>query len=243
MGACFTLREPKKICVYGLDQFYWSATYSPEDILMRYLGKNEVTPDMLEASKKSNLSLGCRSIQRTNRPASRNQTFNFVVIDTVEMGFGRGERRGREANGVARVVLLFAKHPDDMHEMYVAKTKLETMRHTLKETMFSKYISPDPNDFHDQSGFRAWQNAYVKSPVLIFVEQLGKEGAKTEEEFKLELGLDKADFPYHLQAIDLWNNGEGIDKGLKWLKSQTKKDLPKYTPLTLERAVFTGIYS
>eukprot|EP00492_Amphilonche_elongata_P002783 TRINITY_DN3059_c0_g1_i1.p1 TRINITY_DN3059_c0_g1~~TRINITY_DN3059_c0_g1_i1.p1 ORF type:complete len:89 (-),score=14.62 TRINITY_DN3059_c0_g1_i1:94-360(-) len=57
-----------------------------------------------------------------------------------------------------------------------------------------------------------WEIKLRKSPVLILVEGLGKEGAKTQSEIELAFGLNEAKFPYHLQAIDLYNNGHGINE-------------------------------
>jgi len=225
MGKIFSKKEhaPTKICIYG--SYGYFTDYSPENLVLQYLQQQDVTSEFLETSKnwiKHPQALDYGSRAHTEQNESKD--FQFQVMETGGRELFRSLTIHQEKGAKGRICFMFAKCPEDMEDWH---KELYSVDGNRSVTLYLKNQLLEPSFSSIDPGYREarnikdpkWKVELYKSPVLIFVEALGKEGAKTLSEIELALGLNEANFPYHLQPIDLWNNGHGINDGLQWLKT------------------------
>jgi len=221
MGTIFSKRENAltKICIYGS---YYGYLYSPDNLVLHYLQQQNVTSEFLETSKnwiKHPQAIGHVSSAHTEQNESKD--FQFQVMETGGRELFRSLTIHQEYGAKGRICFLFAKCPEDMEEWHKQIYSVDGSRHMLKNQLLEHSFTGVDAGYREARNIKdpKWKVELYRSPVLILVEALGKEGAKTPSEIELALGLNEANFPYHLQPIDLWNNGHGINDGLQWLKT------------------------
>jgi len=214
MGKIFSKRKKSAaaVCIYGNSE-HWVTVHSPYNLVLRYLEQRTVTPEYLQTCKEWMKGVGSDittySYEERNTE-SENLDLQFQYVETGGRGVYRALSRIQERDGKAKLCFVFAKLEEGTMEYLYETFSLDYKKYKLKQMLIDD--TPEEKLTDEQKEFR-------KAPALILVDQLGKEGAKTSSEVELALGLNEAKFPYHLQAVDLFNNGEGIKEGLQWLKS------------------------
>jgi len=218
MGKLFSKEKKDKRIIVGLygQNGHFENYPLPSSLLLKFLHKEEVTSNDLECCKKilENYGVqngeGCATLGEPSAN-NKNEDFQFHIVEIGGRSFYRPLVRRQEKDAKAKIFFLFANQYSDDTDWFVLEfSSFKYGSYRIKEVL-TEYTTKNPS--------RGVDKDFSKSPALFFVQNLGKEEAKTQSEIELALGLNEAKFPYHLQAVDLFNNGEGIDEGLQWLKS------------------------
>jgi len=219
MGKLFS-KEKKdkriKVGLYGQHGHFENYPVSPSSLLLNFLHKEEVTSNALEFCKHNlenyNVPYGgdCALIGKPSAN-NKNEDFQFHIVEIGGRSFWRPLVRMQEKDAKAKIFFLFANQYSDDADWFMLEHSSFTYGSYRIKQVLTEYTTKNPSRGVDKN--------FSKLPALFFVQNLGKEEAKTQSEIELALGLNEAKFPYHLQAVDLFNNGAGIDEGLQWLKS------------------------
>jgi len=226
-----------KVCIYGGDRMLTErglGLCSPQQIMLRYLKKMEVEPKHVEIARrfladgakeynndKSLYAFKDETLPSNLDPEARHggnhPDFAYALASTGGRHQIRPIMRIQDTYSDAKIFYVDAKIPSGAEYYYKSIPYTQTR---IKEALYD--YSPYEKGYLSNGDKKLinWEKGYKEAPVLFLVDNLGKEGAKTPSEIELAYGLNEARFPYRLQAVDVLNNGQGINEGLQWLKER-----------------------
>jgi len=220
-GISFSRKKTSSLKKVSLYSFEFE--HQPTFVLHYLTGGNLLEPHEVEKYKriaKGNADdfdrENIRQVEGLDPKAhpTTSEEFNFVHFSVGGRHIHRPLMRHYTKGNVARIFYLNADWKEGMPTPGFYYYDSQPSR--IKEA-----INPQKGHYDfDETEETAEDRRYNSTPLLILCDRLGKAGArfKNTSEVELHCGLNEVNFKWHVQAVDMCNDGEGFQKGLEWLK-------------------------